>query len=56
MEQEEHLGITPAPVRNNATNEVSINLFTLQHTEQVVDDVEEHHTIGECGGQSTNSP
>ncbi len=49
------MGITLAPVRNNATNEVSINLFTLQHIGQAVDDVEEHHTIGECGGQSTNS-
>ncbi len=32
IEQEEQLGITPAPARSNATNEVNINLFTLQHT------------------------
>jgi hypothetical protein len=62
-EQEEQLGITPAPARSNATNEVSINLFTLQHIGQAVqhigqavDDVEEHHTISECGGQSIDSP
>ncbi len=53
MEQEEQLGITPTPARNNVTNEVRINLFTLQHTRQVVDDIEEHHIMGECGGQST---
>jgi hypothetical protein len=50
------LGITLALARNNATNEVSINLFTLQHTGQAVDDAEKHHIVGECGGQSTNSP
>jgi hypothetical protein len=31
-EQEVQLGITPALVRSIATNEVNINLFTLQHT------------------------
>jgi hypothetical protein len=50
------LGITLAPVRNNATNEVSINLFTLQHTGQAIDDAKKHHIVGECGGQSTDSP
>jgi len=28
----------------------------LQHTRQAVDDAEEHHIVGECGGQSTYSP
>jgi hypothetical protein len=56
MEQEEQLGITPTPTRSNATNEVNINLFTLQHIGQVIDDVEEHHIISECGGQNTDSP
>jgi hypothetical protein len=49
MEQEEQLRITPSLVRSNAANEVSINLFTLQHTGQVVDDVEERHVGSECG-------
>jgi hypothetical protein len=56
MEHEEQLGITPSPTRSNATNEVSINLFTLQHIRQAVNDVEEHHVVGECGGQNTDSP
>jgi hypothetical protein len=30
MEHEEKLGIAPTFARNNATNEVNINLFTLQ--------------------------
>ncbi len=55
MEQEEQLGITPSTVKNNAANEVSINLFTLQHTRQVIDDAEKHHARSECGGQSTYS-
>jgi len=42
-------------VRSNATNEVSINLFILQHIGQVIDDVEEHHVVGKCGGQNTGS-
>jgi len=42
-------------VRSNAANEVSINLFTLQHTRQEVNDVEEHHVGSECGGQNTDS-
>jgi hypothetical protein len=49
------LGITPAPAKSNATNKVSINLFILQHTRQVVDDVGEHHIVGKCGGQSIDS-
>ncbi len=56
MEHEEQLGITLALVRSNATNEVSINLFTLQHTKQIVDDAKERHIVGECGGQSIDSP
>jgi len=28
----------------------------LQHIGQAVDDAEEHHVVGECGGQSTDSP
>jgi len=43
-------------VRSTATNEVNINLFTLQHIGQVIDDVEEHHVVGKCGGQNTDSP
>jgi hypothetical protein len=43
-------------VKSNVANEVSINLFTLQCTKQVVNDVEEHHVGSECGGQSTDSP
>ncbi len=30
-------------------------MFTLQHTKQEVNDVEEHHVGSECGGQSTYS-
>jgi hypothetical protein len=56
MEQEEQLGITTTPARSNVTNEVSVNLFTLQHIGQAVDDAEEHHIVGECGGQSADSP
>jgi hypothetical protein len=55
LEQEEQPGITPLPTRNNATNEASINLFILQHSEQEVNDVEEHHAQSECGRQNTNS-
>jgi hypothetical protein len=56
MEHEEQLEITLTLARSNATNEVNINLFTLQHIRQVVDDVEEHHIVGECGGQNIYSP
>jgi hypothetical protein len=28
----------------------------LQHTGQAIDDAKEHHIVGECGGQSTDSP
>jgi hypothetical protein len=56
MEQEEQLGITIASTRSNATNEVNINLFTLQPTRQAKDDVEEHHLVDDCGGLSTYSP
>jgi len=56
MEQEKKLGITLASARSNASNEVSINLFTLQPTRQAKSDVEEHHLVGNCGGLSTNSP
>ncbi len=53
MEHEEQLGITIVYARSNATNEVSINLFTLQLTRQAEDDAEEHHFIS---GPSTYSP
>ncbi len=56
IEQEEQLGITLTPTRSNATNEVNINLFPLQHIRQVVNDTEEHHIMGECGGQNIDSP
>jgi hypothetical protein len=56
MEHEKQLGITPSLARSNVANEVSINLFTLQHVGQVVDDAEEHHTGSECCGQNTYSP
>jgi hypothetical protein len=55
MEQEEQIGITPSPTRSNAANEVIINLFTLQHTGQAINDVKEHHVGSECGGQNTYS-
>jgi hypothetical protein len=55
MEQEEKLGIAPAFARSNATNEVNINLFTLQPAGQAEDDVEEHHLVGDYGGPSTDS-
>jgi hypothetical protein len=55
LEQEEQPGITPLPARNNVANEASINLLTLQHSEQKVNDAEEHHVGNECGGQSTYS-
>ncbi len=54
-EQQEQPGITPSPARSNVANEASINMFTLQHTEQEVNDVEKHHVGIECGGQSTYS-
>jgi hypothetical protein len=58
IKHEEQLGITPKPARSNATNEVNINLFTLQHMYigQAVNDTEEHHIMGECGGKNTYSP
>jgi len=56
MEQEEKLRIAPASTRSNATNEVSINLFTLQPAGQVGKDIEEHQLVGDCGGPSTDSP
>jgi len=55
-EHEEKLGIAPASVRNNATNEVSINMFTLQLAGQAEENVKEHHLVGDYGGLSTNSP
>jgi hypothetical protein len=55
LEHEDQLGIRPLPTKNNATNEANINMFTLQHIEQEVNDVEEHHAGNECGGQSTDS-
>ncbi len=55
LEQEEQPRITPLPARSNVANEVSINMFTLQHTKQEVNDAEEHHVGSEGGGQSTNS-
>ncbi len=30
-------------------------MFTLQHTKQEINDVEEHHVGSECGRQSTYS-
>jgi hypothetical protein len=55
LKQEDQLGITPLPTRSNVANEAIINLFTSQHTEQEVNDVEVHHVGSECGGQITNS-
>jgi hypothetical protein len=55
LKHEDQLGITPLPTRSNVANEAIINLFTLQHTEQEVNDAEVHHVGSECGGQSTNS-
>jgi hypothetical protein len=56
MEQKDKLGIAPAFARSTATNEVSINLFTLQPAGQAEDDVKEHHLVGDCGGPNTYSP
>jgi hypothetical protein len=53
--EQDHLRITPLLVRSNATNEANINLFTLQHTKQEINDAKEHHARSECGGQNTNS-
>jgi hypothetical protein len=55
MEQEEQIGITPSPAKSNAANEVNINLFTLQHTQQGVNDAEKHQVGSESGGQNTYS-
>jgi len=55
MEQEDYPGITPLLTKSNVTNEANINLFTLQHTEQEVNDAEKHHARSECGGQNTFS-
>jgi hypothetical protein len=55
MEQEDQLGVTPLPTKSNYVNEVIINLFTLQHIDQEINDVEVHHVGSECGGQSTYS-
>jgi hypothetical protein len=56
MEHEEKLGIALASTRSNATNEVNINLFTLQPAGQAEEDIEEHHLVGDYGGPSTYSP
>jgi hypothetical protein len=50
------LGIAPTFARSNATNKVSINLFTLQPIEQAENDVEEHHLVDDYGGLNTDSP
>jgi hypothetical protein len=55
LEQENQLGVTPLPARSNPTNEAIINLFTLQHIEQEVNDAKVHHVGSECGGQSVDS-
>ncbi len=48
MEHEEKLGITPSPTRSNVSNEATINLFTLQHIEQKINDAEKNHAMNEC--------
>jgi len=56
MEHEEKLGIAPTSAKSNATNEVNINMFTLQLAGQAEENVKEHHLVGDRGGPSTNSP
>ncbi len=55
LDYEDQPRIRPLLMRSNATNETNINLFTLQHTEQKLNDAEEHHVGSGCGGQSTYS-
>ncbi len=55
VEREDQLGVTPLPMKSNFANKIIINLFTLQHIDQEINDVEVHHARSECGGQSTNS-
>jgi hypothetical protein len=42
-------------MKSSSANNVIIILFTLQHIDQEINDVEVHHAESECGGQSTNS-
>jgi hypothetical protein len=37
-------------VKSNSANDVIINLFALQHTDQEMNDAEVHHAENECGG------
>ncbi len=55
MEQKEKLGIKPAFARSYATNEVSINVFTLQPIGPVENDAEEHHLVSDYGKPSIDS-
>jgi hypothetical protein len=40
MEQEDQLGVTALVVKSNSANDAIINLFTLQHINQEINDVE----------------
>jgi hypothetical protein len=55
LEQGDQLGVTPLPMKSSSANNVIIILFTLQHTDQEINDAEVQHVENECGGQSTNS-
>ncbi len=55
LEQEDQLGVTPLSTKSCFNNNVIINLYTLQHTNQEINDAEVHHVESECGGQNINS-
>jgi hypothetical protein len=42
-------------MKSSSATDVIINLLTLQHTDQEINDVEVHRAESECGGQITNS-
>jgi hypothetical protein len=43
LEQEGQPGVTQLFTKDRYANDVIINLFTLQHTDQEINDVEVHH-------------
>jgi len=51
-EQEDQPRVTPLPKKSNYAAKAIINLFTLQHIDQEINDVKLHHVGNECGGQS----
>ncbi len=55
MEWEDQPRVPPLPMKSSYVNDVIINMFTLQHIDQEINDVEVHHVGSECGEQNTNS-